>query len=86
MALFLQASTEHPRNQKRMEITREIMMVEGMNTDLIQARGESRMEQMWSMLLFGDYTAYYLAMAYKVDPTQVESIEAFKAMMSDENA
>ena len=30
----------------------------------------------------GDYTTYYLAMAYEVDPTPVATIEEFKREMS----
>jgi glucose/mannose-6-phosphate isomerase len=36
---------------------------------------------MWTALHFGDYLAYYLAMAYSVDPTPVEALEKFKADM-----
>jgi glucose/mannose-6-phosphate isomerase len=81
--VFLQARSEHPRNQKRIEVTRQVMMVEGLNTDMVNARGETRLEQMWSTLLFGDYTAYYLAMAYDVDPTPIPPINAVKEAMQD---
>ncbi len=80
-ALFLRAPSSHPRNRKRSDLTRRIMMLEGLNTDFVDARGESRLAQQWSTLHFGDYTAYYLAMAYGVDPTPVEAIESFKAQM-----
>jgi glucose/mannose-6-phosphate isomerase len=59
-----------------------VLMVEGFNTDVIQAAGESRMAQQWSMLHFGDYTAYYLAMAYQVDPTPVAAIEDLKQRLA----
>jgi glucose/mannose-6-phosphate isomerase len=32
-------------------------------------------------LLFGDYMAYYLAMAYGVDPTPIDVLEGFKKAM-----
>ncbi len=82
-ALFLRAGSYHPRNQKRTSLTRQIMMLEGLNTDFVDARGQGRLAQQWSMLHFGDYTAYYLAMSYDVDPTPVEAIEGFKAQMKD---
>ncbi len=78
MALFLQADGNHPRNQRRIELTKKNFMVEGISTDLIQAIGESRLAQMWTMIQFGDYTAYFLAMAYGVDPTPVAVIESLK--------
>jgi glucose/mannose-6-phosphate isomerase len=39
------------------------------------------MEQMWSAVVFGDYLAYYLAMAYEVDPTPIEVITRLKTAM-----
>ena len=78
MALFLQAESNHPRNQRRIELTKKNFMIGGISTNLIQAKGKSRMAQMWTLIQFGDYTAYYLAMAYDVDPTPVASIENLK--------
>lgn len=83
MRVFLLAGADHVRNQKRIEVTRQVMMLEGLNTDLVTARGEGRLAQMWSTLLFGDYTAYYLAMAYEVDPTPIPPINALKEYMKD---
>ncbi len=78
IALFLEADSNHPRNKRRIELTKKNFMLEGISTDLIQARGESRLAQMWTLIQFGDYTAYYLAMAYDVDPTPVAAIENLK--------
>lgn len=78
MTLFLEAESNHPRNKRRIELTKKNFMLEGISTDLIQARGESRLAQMWTLIQFGDYTAYYLAMAYDVDPTPVAAIENLK--------
>ncbi len=80
-ALFLRAPSYHPRNRKRTDLTKHIMMLEGINTDFIDALGEGRLAQQWSALHFGDYTAYYLAMAYGIDPTPVVAIEDFKQQM-----
>ena len=78
MALFLEAEQNHPRNKRRIELTKKNFMLEGISTDLIQAKGDSRLAQMWTLIQFGDYTAYYLAMAYDVDPTPVAAIENLK--------
>lgn len=79
--LFIQGRGEHPRNRLRLELTRQAFMLEGLNTDLYQAKGESVLENMWSAIHFGDYMAYYLAIAYGVDPTPVEMLENFKRSM-----
>lgn len=81
MVLFLRASSYHPRNLLRINLTQKAFMKEGLNTDFVDAKGTSRLAHLWSALHFGDYTAYYLAMAYGVDPTPVETIEGFKKEM-----
>lgn len=78
MVLFLRSSSDHPRNQIRSDLTRKIFMLEGLGTDEVYAVGETRMAQQWTCLHYGDYVAYYLAMAYGVDPTPVAAIEGFK--------
>ena len=84
MMLFLLGPAVHPRNQLRAELTRKIFMLEGLNTDFINAQGDSRLANLWTALHFGDYTSYYLAMAYGVDPTPVEAIESLKVEMRAE--
>jgi glucose/mannose-6-phosphate isomerase len=83
VVLFLQASKNHPRNQLRTQMTKEIMMLEGLGTDFVYAQGASRLAQMWTLIHLGDYFAYYLAMLYGANPTPVEAIEGLKARMKD---
>ena len=84
--IFLRAPSEttnstHPRNRLRADLTRQTFMLEGLNTDFFDAQGDSPLAHVWTALHFGDYTAYYLAMAYGVNPTPVEALEKFKAAM-----
>jgi glucose/mannose-6-phosphate isomerase len=81
LVIFLRAASYHPRNQLRTALTKKAFMLEGLNTDFIDAQGETPLAHLWTALHFGDYTAYYLAMAYGVDPTPVEAIEGFKQEM-----
>lgn len=78
MVLFLVSSQLNPRNIKRIEATRSVMMLEGFNTDVLEAQGRTRLAHQWTSLHFGDYVAYYLAMAYGADPTPVAAIEDLK--------
>lgn len=82
MALFLAAAHDDVRNQRRTQLTRTAVMVEGQNTDVITAMGESRMANLWTALHYGDYVSFYLAMAYGYDPTPVPALAAFKANMA----
>lgn len=82
MTMFLRAPSDHPRNRLRSDLTRQTFMLEGMNTDFVDARGESALAHMWTLILFGDYMSYYLAMAYGVDPTPVDALVGFKEAMA----
>jgi glucose/mannose-6-phosphate isomerase len=81
MVLFLRAPSYHSRNLLRTDLTKRAFMLEGLNTDFVDAVGVSPLAHQWTALHFGDYTAYYLAMAYGVDPTDIPSIEMFKEEM-----
>jgi glucose/mannose-6-phosphate isomerase len=83
MTMFLTSSFDHPRNRLRSDLTRKAFMLEGLNTDFIEARGDSSLAHMWTTILFGDYMAYYLAMGYGVDPTPVRMLVEFKKAMAD---
>ena len=83
MTLFLRAPSDHPRNRLRSDLTRKAFMLEGMNTDFVDARGHTPLAQMWTLILFGDYVAYYLAMGYGVDPTPVNALVDFKRSMAE---
>jgi len=81
VTVFLRSPSDHPRNFLRSNLTRQGFMIAGLNTDVFDAKGQSPLAHIWSSLHFGDYIAFYLAMAYGVDPTPVEALESFKAAM-----
>lgn len=83
MMVFLTAPDLDPRNRQRTQLTRQLLMVEGFNTDKVEAVGPSRLAQQWTCLHFGDYTAYFLAMAYGLDPTPVSAIEDLKERLEE---
>jgi glucose/mannose-6-phosphate isomerase len=82
MVLFLRAQDLTERNGLRLDLTREMYLQQGINTDFINARGDTRLSHLWTTVLFGDYTAYYLAMANGVDPSAAPAVEAFEAEMA----
>ena len=83
MTLFLRAPSDHPRNRLRLDMTRKAYMLEGLNVDGYMAKGGTPITHIWTALHFGDYMAYYLAMAYGVDPTPVTALESLKAALKD---
>ncbi len=83
MTIFLCSPSDHPRNRLRTELTKDAFMLEGMNTDVAEARGNTPLTHMWTLILFGDYMAYYLAMCYGVDPTPIPALVEFKEAMAE---
>ena len=79
--LFLRADSYHPRNLIRTNLTKENLMLEAIGTDFFDAPGKNSLEQIWTALHFGDYLAYYLAMAYGVDPTGSDAVDGLKTRM-----
>lgn len=82
MALFLESDFDHPRNQLRSRFTRELFMTSGFNTDVVRGVGPSALAQLLTALHYGDYVSYYLAMAYGLDPSPVESIDFIRERMA----
>ena len=76
--LFLRGDGYHHRNLLRTDLTKEIFMLEGIGTDFYDAPGKNRLEQIWTTLHFGDYLAYFLAMACSVDPAGSDVIDGLK--------
>lgn len=69
MALFLRAASDLRQNRLRSNMTRRALLLEGVNTDFVDASGDSPLAQLWSLAHMGEYIAFYLAAAYGVDPT-----------------
>lgn len=68
MALFFRSAFAQPRNQQLLEVARSFYMTAGFNTDVVDAHGPSALAQVLTALHYGDFVAYYLAMAYGIDP------------------
>ena len=83
MNLFLRAPSDDRRNRKRLDLTKQAYMLEGLNTDFLDACGQSALAQMWTMILFGDYMAYYLAMGYGVNPSSTDALDNFEHAMKE---
>ncbi len=73
---------DHPRVAMRHQVTLELFREQGIITDTVKARGESRLAHQMSLVQFGDYVSYYLAMAYQIDPTPIGPIVMLKEKMA----
>jgi glucose/mannose-6-phosphate isomerase len=80
-AIFLDSKNYHPRNHKRMEQTFSEFMLSGICTDKVLISKDMILNEMWKMILLGDFVSYYLAMGYQIDPTPIDSLENFRKLM-----
>jgi len=50
---------------------------------IVDGDGTSPLSQIMSLVLFGDYTSYYLAILYKIDPSPIEAVDYLKEQLED---
>jgi glucose/mannose-6-phosphate isomerase len=80
-ALFLRDLADHPRIVKRIGITAELLRGKGVAVEIIDLAGETIFEKMFSSVMLGDFTSYYLALEYGQDPTPVDMVEQLKKLL-----
>lgn len=82
VVIILRDPEDHPRVQRRMDIS--INIIGGRVHKIIEvpARGESWLARFYSLVYVGDYTSYYLAQAYGINPTPVAVIDQLKAELA----
>ena len=86
VALFLHDESGEARLARRAELTARDYEALGVSTELVAARGASRLARLFSLVQLGDYVSCYLALLYGVDPTPVDAIQALKASLAGDGA
>ena len=81
VAIMLRDPADHPRNYKRYEVTAQVIQEYGTDSEIIDYEDGDIFYKMFSSLLLGGFTSYYLALAYGNDPTPVEIVEKFKKLL-----
>lgn len=76
--IFLRDKEEHQQVKKRIDITKEIIGHSTSGIEDIWSKGESFLTRVFSLIYFGDWVSYWLAVIRKVDPTPVERISYLK--------
>jgi glucose/mannose-6-phosphate isomerase len=82
VVVMLQSASLSPRMRLRYEVTRRLLEKAKVGYQLVDGEGNSLLSQMTSLILFGDYVSYYLAMLYKIDPSPVETIAYLKEQLA----
>lgn len=65
--------------QKRMNITKDVVEKQHIQTHQIELRGPTKLAQVLESYTLGGFTTFYLAMRYDVDPVAIPWVDYFKA-------
>ena len=78
VSVQLESSLESAQMQKRMDITKNILKDKGFEPIVIEAQGQTLIEQLLSTILLGDYVSAYVGIANGINPTPVDLVEKLK--------
>ncbi len=76
--IMLRNKNGHPRNLKRYNITTKFLQQKGIDVEVIDIPEGEIMYRLFSSLALCDWTSYYLALEYKIDPTPVDMVNDLK--------
>ncbi len=74
----LRSNLEHERVQKRFEVSARLLSGMRPEPHVVQAEGETVLEQMLWTQAFGDFVTIYLALLNNINPAPVDLVEKFK--------
>jgi glucose/mannose-6-phosphate isomerase len=78
----LRSNLEHPRVQKRFLVTEKLLSGLRPSPIVINAKGDSALNQLLWTIALGDFVSIYLALLNNLNPEPVELIERFKHEMN----
>lgn len=81
-AIIIEDDADHPRNQKRMEITKRLLQGKGIPVFSMKLSGSSTLAKIFSSIMLGSWVSYELALNYGTDPSPVEIVEQLKRDMA----
>ena len=81
--VMLRSPLDRTRLARRWDVTSELLKRQGVAAQEVWGRGKSKLAQMLSLVHFGDYVSFYLAILNEVDPTPVENIAFLKRRLAE---
>jgi len=79
--IFLRDKEESTAIARRMDITQEIIRKHSGEFAEVRSTGKSVFAKVFSLLYYGDYTSYYLALINQKDPSDIENINYLKSKL-----
>lgn len=78
----LRSSREHPRVQKRFEVTERLLSGQRPAPEVVDVQGADDLQQLLWAVAYGDFVSLYLAILNGLNPTPVDAIEKFKKLLN----
>lgn len=78
----LRSHLENERVQKRFELSERLLSGKRPAPQVVEAAGETLLEQLLWTINLGDFTSLYLALLNGIDPTPIDLVEKFKHEMA----
>lgn len=79
----LRSSLEHPRIQKRFEVSERLLSGVRPQPIVVEAQGQDLLEQLLWTIALGDFVSIYTALLSNINPTPVDLIEKFKKALDE---
>ncbi len=79
----LRSSLEHPRTQKRFEVTERLLSGMRPAPIVVEAQGKTLLEQLLWTIALGDFVTLYTALLNGLNPAPVDLIEKFKKSLDE---
>lgn len=78
----LRSNLEHPRVQRRFEISERLLSGRRPAPHIVQAQGQTLLQQLIWTMAYGDFVSIYLALLNGVNPAPVELVEKLKVELN----
>lgn len=83
LVIDLRSSLEHERVQKRFEVSERLLSGMRPSPEIIEAQGETILEQLLWTIALGDFVSLYTGIANGLNPAPVDLVEKFKSALND---
>ena len=65
-----------------MEVTAKLYQDRGLPVEILELKGQSKLEAVFSSLILADWAAFYTAEGYGLESEQVPMVEEFKRLIA----
>ena len=80
--IMLVSEDDRLQTRRQAEVGSQLITEAGIPVETVKAEGNDCLSRLISLIIYGDYTSYYVALLNRVDPTDIPLIAELKTRMS----